>query len=158
MRKRQKGATSLEYIVLSAVLVLGLVLAISMFRDHLHSSIEPVPESANAKAPLTKSTPPQIGGFDKTFIILAIGAIVAALGWTFKKAVSSLQGRARLLIVDTLSSTPNLTRREVIDLVALTHWQLRFLRGVVLDALVDLVDKGGVRVRDGRYHLIDVDV
>lgn len=40
MRQAEEGATTLEYIVLASVLVLGLVVGINMFKDQIKKALQ----------------------------------------------------------------------------------------------------------------------
>jgi len=125
----ETGASTIEYMALSALLVSLLLVAL-----------------------------PQLYGNadlrDSAFRLAVVGVLVGAIGWSVKQSISALEVRAQLIILELLSDGKPRTRGEIGDSVTQKGLAFRLLT-VHPDALAALVLKGRVTVSHRHYALAD---
>jgi Flp pilus assembly pilin Flp len=129
--KSESGAALVEYVLLLLVASVILIAILSLFFG-FH-----VPE-VNDKTILN----------DKAILIAGLTALLGAMAWAGKEALSAMYRRIQFLILEYLSDNAPHSREEIQKALG-----KRVLSSVYLDALKDLVLEGKVVVEKGKYKL-----
>ena len=83
---------------------------------------------------------------EKALPIAAFGALTGLFAWAGRQAITTVNRRSKVLILELLSDGKPHTRREIRKAL---RW--RAPGSLYLDALADLVSEGRVVVADGKY-------
>jgi hypothetical protein len=88
-----------------------------------------------------------------TNLVALLAALIAAFGWCFKRGLTSLENRARLIILEDLSLGKARTRDEIKMIVRRHSWPYRYFSNIYAEALNSLLLEQRIHIEDGRFFL-----
>lgn len=89
----------------------------------------------------------------EALLIALVGLVGAGLAWSIRKALSTMQARARLIILEALSHGSSLTREEIKKLVNNYSIMFRLSGSIYSVALNSLLKEDKIKIDKGLFYL-----
>ena len=89
----------------------------------------------------------------KGISLAVFGSMVGAFSWSMNRAMSSLDNRAQLFIIELLSSGELYSRQDIVTYLCRDRFSYRLFSSIPVDALATLVKQKQVDVEKGQYKI-----